>query len=138
MAATDQDIIRLHERLDNIEKTLETRLRALEIWQAYQAGRLTALAVFFSALGALILWVATLFTRHFKLLLVIICALGAMLLSGCAPQRKASGPSTATVAGDISGARDDIAGARATNQAAQTATQKADAKAAVILQYLNR
>ncbi|XHR29906.1 MAG: hypothetical protein ACFUZC_04995 [Chthoniobacteraceae bacterium] len=87
MAVTDEQIERIYERLEGIEKNLETRLRALEIWQAYQMGRLTALAVFFSALGALILWGANLFARHLKMLALVIGAVAIMLLSGCASTR---------------------------------------------------
>ncbi len=84
MCATDDQIQRIYDRLDDIERSLERRLRALELWQAYQTGRLTALAVFFSALGAAVIACAGVFARHFKMFAAVVAAALALMLAGCA------------------------------------------------------
>lgn len=88
MGVTDEQIQRIYERLGDIERSLETRLRALEIWQAYQTGRLTALAVFFSALGALVVGTIGFLARHLRMLAAVVAGTALLLLAGCASAPK--------------------------------------------------
>lgn len=121
-----EEILRLHQRFDDLQKALDGRLRPLEIWQAYQTGRLTALAVFFGVLGTLMVALVGGMIKYFKILAVAF-ALGCVLMfmTGCAAVHPVSPlVATATVNGHVerAAAYAESAGA-AVNKSASSAAE---------------
>jgi hypothetical protein len=133
MGVTDEQIQRIYDRLDGIERSLEKRLRALEIWQAYQTGRLTALALFFSALGAVVMGALGFCVRHLKLMTVAVAALTLVLLSGCASApRTSAGFSTAETASHVASATQYVEQAEVSAGAARRGLEKIKAACAAV------
>ncbi|GEM_PF-5737475 len=131
MGVTDEQIQRIYDRLDGIEKSLDRRLRALEIWQAYQTGRLTALAVFFSALGALVVGGVGFCVRHLKLMAVAVAAVMLALLSGCASApRTGADFSTQLTASHVASATQYVEAAAVSAGAARRGLEKIKAACA--------